>query len=157
MKASDSLILVGSLLLLSAFVIAVLQPFNPEDYVKVDRIEVHGNILVVGSGCKGLVATVSFERADSIQKGLDKTLDFRPNTHDIFADLIQFFNITYEAVLIEKVENSAYYSDMILKQGNKVLKLDSRPSDAIAIALRTDTPIYIRKSLLEEEGIDICE
>jgi len=157
MKASDTLIMVGAVLLLSTFVIAIFQSFNPEDYVKVDRIEVYGNILMVGSGCRGLIATVSFERADSIQKGLDKTLDFRPNTHDIFADLIQYFNITYEAVLIEKLENGAYYSDMILKQGNKVLKLDSRPSDAIAVALRTDTPIYIKRSLLEKEGVDICK
>jgi len=49
-----------------------------------------------------------------------------------------------------------YYSDMIFNQDKKVLILDSMPSDAIAIALRMDAPIYINETLLEEVGKDIC-
>ena len=51
-------------------------------------------------------------------------------------------------------EISRYASEMM--SGDKILRLDTKPSDGIALALRTDSPIYIKKSLLEQVGRDIC-
>jgi bifunctional DNase/RNase len=130
---------------------------NTSGYAKVDIIEVDGNMLTVGSDCMAVTADTSEERADSIRLGLAKRIDERPNTHDVFVDAFETFNITIDSVTLDNFDGKYYYSNIILSNGRTVLKIDSRPSDAIAIALRADAPIYINKTLLLEYGEKVCE
>jgi hypothetical protein len=84
-------------------------------------------------------------------------MEQRPNTHDIFAQTLKSFNITLDYVTIDNLVNGTYYSNLFLRSGNKILKLDAKPSDAIALALRTNSTIYINKTLLQEVGKNICQ
>ena len=57
---------------------------------------------------------------------------------------------------MERLENGTYYARLFLRQGNKILNMDSRPSDAVAIAIRHNKPILVKKGLFESESEKIC-
>jgi len=144
------------LVLLSITVVAVIDYFDTTGYVVADVLEVIDNTIVIGKGCRAIVAETSPERAYSIQLGIEGIIDDRPNTHDIFAETIKSFNITLEYVSLDNYYNGIYYANLVFKSRDKYLRLDSKPSDAIALALRTNSTIYINETMLEEVGEDIC-
>jgi bifunctional DNase/RNase len=115
-------------------------------------------VVLLGNDCYVLSAEVEKSQAVSIQNGIDKRVGPRPNTHDLFNDLLKNFNIKVLMIKITKIEDNAYHSQFILRQGNTILNFDARPSDAIAIATRTDylVPIYVNETLLKTVGKKIC-
>jgi bifunctional DNase/RNase len=145
------------LIALSFAAIAVINMTNLGDYVVADVLQVSGQTVIIGNNCTAIVQDTSAERAQSIQDGINGVMEQRPNTHDIFAQTLKSFNITLDYVTIDNFVNGTYYSNLFLRSGNKILKLDSKPSDAIALALRTNSTIYINKTLLQEVGTNICQ
>jgi bifunctional DNase/RNase len=59
-------------------------------------------------------------------------------------------------VKVTELKGNSFYSKLILRQGNTILSLDARPSDAIAIALRANSSIYVNSTLLREVGKKVC-
>ena len=149
-------IVLAAIILGSVVSIAQFSTFNPNEYVEMNVLNIYETRILFGNNCTGVLATTSPERAHDIELGQQGIIEKRPNAYDIFAETLENFNITLEAVLVENVDEDYYYSNMIFRTEDKVLKLDSRPSDAIAVALRTESPIYINKTMLEEQGSDIC-
>jgi bifunctional DNase/RNase len=89
------------------------------------------------------------------QQGLQAT---RPLTHDLIRDLLDRVDITLTSVHITKIENGVFFADMLLRSSEGALEpLSVRPSDAIAIALRTKSNILVENELLDSAGIDIPE
>lgn len=131
---------------------------NMSNYVKIDVIKVgdNGYIYFSNNNCTGVIARTSLERAKSIRKGKEEVIEGRPNTHDIFEDTLKHFNITLKKVIVTELKNNTYFAKMILKRKDKVLRLDCKPSDGMALALRTNSSIYMNKSLFEERKKDIC-
>jgi hypothetical protein len=125
-------------------------------YVPADVLEVVGNTIVIGNDCKAIVADTSPERAVSIQNGMEGFIDTRPNTHDTFLEALRSFNITLEYVTMDRYDGENFYSNLVLSTDSKMLKLDTRPSDAIAMAVRANVTIYINSVLLDAMGQDIC-
>ncbi|MBU2497022.1 MAG: bifunctional nuclease family protein [Nanoarchaeota archaeon] len=115
------------------------------------------NVVALTYGCLQLTATTSTEQAQSILEALQEKESLRPNTHDLMKYAFEEYNIRLLAVKIEGVTDDIFFSKLVLQQGNKVLYLDSRPSDAIALALRMNKPIYIKKTLLIEYAKNTCE
>jgi bifunctional DNase/RNase len=72
----------------------------------------------------------------------------RPLTHDLCKTLILGLGATLRRVQITRVENNTYYGELHLERDGSIVQIDSRPSDAIAIALRLDAPIFASDSLL---------
>jgi bifunctional DNase/RNase len=145
------------LIVISFAAIAVINMTDFGDYVIADVLQVSGQTVIIGNNCTAIVQDTSAERAQSIQDGINGVMQQRPNTHDIFAQTLKSFNITLDYVTIDNFVNGTYYSNLFLRLGNKILKLDSKPSDAIALALRTNSTIYINKTLLKEVGENICQ
>ncbi len=108
------------------------------------------------SDCKDVFFDITVDQAYSIHKGLEGSLGVRPLTHDIAGDIMENFDIEITHVRIDRFENDIYYATIFLQRENQILELDARPSDSIALALRTDTPVYFKKSILEEMGTDVC-
>ena len=121
-------------------------------YVRVDE----NNRLFLVSGCKALVMSISQDQALSINTGLYNVSGPRPLTHDLMKDAFDLFGMEVLMARVEKTENGTYYARLFLQQGNKILNLDSRPSDAVAIAVRYKKPVLVRKDLFEKEGQTIC-
>jgi bifunctional DNase/RNase len=81
----------------------------------------------------------------------------RPLTHDLFASVIKGLGGQLKRVMITKVVDNTYYAELIVQRGNELISIDARPSDSIAIALRTDATIYTTEDLLENTSIEIAE
>jgi bifunctional DNase/RNase len=113
-------------------------------------------IVFLYTECYELSAYTEPYNAESIFNGLNKNIDARPNTHDLMKDSLDNFGIEVVMVKITELRNSTFVSRLILKQENKIVSLDSKPSDAIALAVRTDSPIYIKEDLMKSEGRNIC-
>jgi len=156
-KASRIPLIAFLIIILLSFVsIAIINLINLEDYVVADVLEVVETTIVLGNNCTAIIAQTSTERAHSIEIGMQGIIEQRPNTHDIFAQTLKSFNISLEQVTLDNFKDNIYYANLHLKSGNKILKLDVKPSDAIALALRTNSTIYINRTLLQELGQNIC-
>ena len=79
----------------------------------------------------------------------------RPLTHDLIANIFKGFNITVGRVVITELKNATYYARMIIRAENelqqkKIIELDGRPSDCIAMALQQKSPIYVSQEVWDE-------
>jgi hypothetical protein len=86
--------------------------------------------------------------AESIVIQMHSIKQLRPLTHDLCKLLILSLGATVRRVQITRVENNTYYGELHLEREGRIIRVDSRPSDAIAIALRTESPIFASESLL---------
>ena len=92
--------------------------------------------------------------AQSIAIALDKTTKPpRPMTHDLFQSVLDKHKINLKEVLIKDLQDGVFYAGLIFKSLDKEHQIDSRPSDAIALALRSDCPIYTTKEVLIKAGM----
>lgn len=137
-----------------------LPELSTSGFSKVENVEtsVIDNVgsISLRADCYDLTANVEPEQAESIERGIEGTYAPRPNAHDIAASVFETLNIDILMVKITELRNNAYYAKLILRQGNTVFNLDARPSDAIAIALRMNSSIYVNQTLLREMGERIC-
>jgi bifunctional DNase/RNase len=81
----------------------------------------------------------------------------RPLTHDLFKKFADEFNISVLEVMIHKLEEGVFFSQLICSNGEKEVEIDSRTSDAVAIALRFGCPIFITEEILDKAGITISQ
>ena len=79
----------------------------------------------------------------------------RPLTHDLFPSIIRGLGGTLTRVLITRVQDNTYYAEMVIRRGDEVFTLDARPSDSIAIALRTRAELYADEELLTAAAFEV--
>jgi bifunctional DNase/RNase len=77
----------------------------------------------------------------------------RPMTHDLLRSVLTALGATVEAVEVSDLRENTYFALVHLRHGDRTLSIDSRPSDAIALALRTRCPIYVAKAVLEQSSV----
>lgn len=92
--------------------------------------------------------------ADSIALALGKAVTPRPLTHDLIKNLITSYKLKVTRIVVTELLDNTYYSLVHLSDGEKETPLDSRPSDAVAIALRTKAPIFVEDGILEKRNSD---
>lgn len=106
------------------------------------------NIVILKGECTELNFFISLEQALAIQEGLSEATRFRPMTHDILVDILEGFEIEPAMVKITTLSDNTYFAELTLQEWNRLFIVDVRPSDAIAIAVRTNTPIYVNEELV---------
>jgi len=119
------------------------------------EVSVNPGLIQLTSECRAIILNINQDTSYSIKKGLDGDVDFRPLTHDTIKSILENYGIEVMMVKIYDLKTGTYFADLFLKKDNKILNLDTRPSDAISIAVRFDKPIYIRNDLLEA-GTEVC-
>jgi len=149
-------VIITVVLLLGLWGVAQMDFFPEEDYVEIDDIAMEGNTIAIASGCKALIAETSEERAQAILYGLQGVIEDRPTIYDAFAEVLDAYNMSVVSMAIERRDDKFYYSNIILQGPVQVLKLDIKPSDAMALALRTNATMYIKRELLESDGVEWC-
>lgn len=95
--------------------------------------------------------------AQSIAVALENMKPSRPLTHDLFKNVFKSFNIELQQVIITSQLEGIFYSNLICKLDDEIISLDSRTSDALALALRFGCPIFTYEELLNEVGIILDE
>lgn len=153
----DAKLIAIILLLLGASAAAELSGvFSREQFVEANVIDVNGVTIVLGRDCRAIVADTTADQARSIKLGLEKRIDVRPTTHDLYVETLRNFEIEVVEAALVRYEDDIYYGELVLRSGDKVLKLDSRPTDAIAVALRAGAPVLVNKAVLEQQGQNVC-
>jgi bifunctional DNase/RNase len=91
--------------------------------------------------------------ANAMATEIENVRPQRPQTHDLIRNLLAEFGATVESAEITELRETTYFARLQLKtREGRALEIDSRPSDAIAIALRTKSPIYVAKKVLEDSS-----
>ena len=114
----------------------------------------NGVAIFIGNDEKVFVIQVEHNMGAVIGMFLRETAKERPLTHDLINNLLAAFGITVERVVITELKNSTYYARLILQQqnelGRKLVELDARPSDSIALATAQKRPIYVARRLFDQ-------
>ncbi|MCS7016169.1 MAG: bifunctional nuclease family protein [Gemmatales bacterium] len=103
---------------------------------------------VDGERCFPIVIGI-FE-ASSIERRVKGIASPRPLTHDLLANLIEAMGGELQDILINDLQNHTYYAQLRIRKDGELITVDSRPSDAIALAVTCRVPIYVNESVLDE-------
>src|SRR6201995_2839612 len=113
--------------------------------------------LVLGevNGRRRLPIIIGSFEAQAIAIEIEKMTPSRPLTHDLFKNFAQAYNIVINEIIIYNLVDGIFYSKLICSDGKKTVEIDARTSDAIAVAVRFDCPIYTYEFILSSAGIVI--
>jgi uncharacterized protein len=110
-------------------------------------------ILVDKEVKKALPIWIGLLEANAIDKELRNVTSPRPMTHDLLHSILTQAHVKLEEVKIVNLKDNTYYATLLLKINKGVVEVDARPSDAIVIALKSKTPIFVSTKILDEQGI----
>lgn len=111
-------------------------------------------VLEEKDGSLRLPIIIGYNEAQSIECMLQKIKTPRPLTHEFASEILGAFDIVMESVVIKQLDNGIFTADVTLRQGEQTRVIDARSSDAIAMAMRAEAPVFTTRSLLERCGID---
>jgi len=105
--------------------------------------------VLVSDGDRKLPIVIGPFEAQAISLPLENAQPDRPMTHDLIRNLLDRLDATVERVVIDDLWNGIYYAKLYVKRGKEELEIDARPSDAIALAVRFDAPVFVADGILE--------
>lgn len=115
---------------------------------------VYAVILQQAGGTRRIPIIIGFPEAQAIECKLQEVVTPRPLTHDLMVNVISGFGIMLQEVNIHKLDNGVFAAELVLTDGDRTRIVDSRSSDAIALAIRVGAPIYTTPEVLEEAGFE---
>jgi bifunctional DNase/RNase len=110
-------------------------------------------ILQETDGRRKLPICIGLMEASAIAAAKEKLDLPRPMTHDLLSNILDNLGGTLESVVVCDLKEGTFYATLYVKENGRILEIDSRPSDAIALALRTHAPILVCESVFDEAGI----
>lgn len=115
--------------------------------------------LVLGEteGNRRLPIIIGMFEAQAIAIEIEKIIPNRPMTHDLFKAFALNYHFTVEEIIISDLKEGVFFAKILCSDGLKKTEVDARPSDAIAIGLRFDSPIYTYENILAEAGIVLTD
>lgn len=113
-------------------------------------------ILKDKEGSRVLPIWVGIFEANAIALQIENITTPRPMTHDLMKNLLGDLNASVEKIVVNDLRENTFYAMIYLNRAGEMVAVDSRPSDAIALALRAKAPIYVEESVVESaKGIDL--
>jgi len=109
-------------------------------------------ILKDADGKRSLPIWIGLLEASAIAMELEKIKIHRPLTHDLLKNMLEQLHAAVVKIEITDIKNNTYYALIHLESAGKIMAVDSRPSDAIALALRTNSPIFVANSVLDKSS-----
>jgi len=114
-------------------------------------------VLVEKGGNRKIPIIIGSSEAQAIAIELENMKPSRPLTHDLYKNTLTSFNMTVTEVLIYKYNEGIFFAKVIVTDGERIIEIDSRSSDAVAIAVRFRIPIKCYETILQTMGIDPSE
>lgn len=115
---------------------------------------VYAVILRQAGGTRRIPIIIGYPEAQAIECKLQEVVTPRPLTHDMMINFMEEFGIRLKEIEIRRLPSGVFAADLIFTDGSQTRTVDSRSSDAIALAIRADAPIYTSAEVLEEAGFD---
>lgn len=124
------------------------------DSVKFDPTSDNFVLLLEERGGQGreLLILIGETEAYSIARGIEEVSGPRPNTHDLIKNLLTGIKGSIERVVVTELKNNTFYARIDVQVDGRTVSIDSRPSDAIAIAVRTGATVFADEALLRSAG-----
>jgi hypothetical protein len=110
-------------------------------------------VLLTDDGHRFLPIYIGISEAISINAALRGEVPSRPMTHDLIMSILENFDASIVTVIIDDVDEGIYYAQLSIKVNGTEKQLDARPSDCIALAIRSNTTVLIRRSILDDGAI----
>lgn len=123
-------------------------------YSQIER-GVYAIILQQENTNRRLPIVIGTSEAQSIECKLQNIKTPRPLTHDLMISCLRNYGVEITEIYIRRLPNGVFTADLILSSDEKTIIMDSRSSDAIALALRSDAPIYTSQEVMDEAGFDV--
>ena len=112
-------------------------------------------ILQETNGSRKLPIVIGGFEAQAIAIGLEKKIKTsRPLTHELFKSFADKFGIKINHIIISKLKDGVFFSNIVLENNGDLIRIDSRTSDAIALSIRFNSPIFVKKDILDKAGFD---
>jgi hypothetical protein len=108
-------------------------------------------------GTETLPIWIGKPEADSIALALGKVATPRPLTHDLIKNIMDSMTVRATRIVVTQILDNTYYALIYLTDGKDEMPVDSRPSDAVAVALRTGAPIFVEEEVLRRKNTDELE
>ena len=117
--------------------------------------QTHSYAVVLGevNGLRRLPIVIGGFEAQAIAVALEKMQPSRPLTHDLMKNFMTAFNVELHEIIISDLQEGIFYSKLICSSDNDTIEIDSRTSDALALAVRFGCPVYTYEHILESAGI----
>lgn len=117
--------------------------------------QTHSYAVVLGeiNGLRRLPIVIGGFEAQAIAVALERMQPSRPLTHDLFASMMSTFDIELTEVIIYKLEEGIFFAKLVCSHNNDVVEIDSRTSDALALAVRTGCRIFTYENILDAAGL----
>jgi bifunctional DNase/RNase len=110
-------------------------------------------VLLTDDGHRFLPIYIGISEAISINAAMRGEIPSRPMTHDLIMSILENFHASIATVVIDDVDEGIYYAQLSIKVNGTEKQLDARPSDCIALAVRSDITVLVRRSILEDSAI----
>lgn len=104
------------------------------------------------AGSRQFPIVIGLNEASAIERRVKNIQTPRPLTHDLLANVIHELNGELEKIVIHDLRDHTFFAKLVIRQSGQLHELDSRPSDAIALGVAADTPIYVEESVLRQVG-----
>lgn len=115
-------------------------------------------ILRDDSGRLFLPIWIGVFEANAIAMELENAESLRPMTHDLFHNTLQAAKVNLERVIIRDLEDNTFFATLRLVSGGETFDVDARPSDALALALRAEAPVFVMPAVLDKaEAVDLVQ
>jgi uncharacterized protein len=115
----------------------------------------YGLVLSEEFGNRRFSVMIGEPEAQSIALKINNKKSPRPLTHDLIKNILNVFEAELQKVLIYDMVNDVFYAELYIKKDDKVLVIDARTSDAVALAVRSDCPIFIKSEILDIVGVEV--
>ena len=112
-------------------------------------------LLKDGSDRRALPIYIGQEQAKAIIGALERQKQPRPLTHDLIVNIFETWEMALERIIIHSLQDNTFYAVLCLSKGEIKKEIDCRPSDAIAISLRTDCPIWVMEEVVADASIPV--
>ncbi|HBB34539.1 MAG TPA: hypothetical protein DDZ80_25350 [Cyanobacteria bacterium UBA8803] len=112
-------------------------------------------LLKDASDRRALPIYIGQDQAKAIISALERQKPPRPLTHDLFVNLLESWDMALERIIIHALQDNTFYAILCVSQGEVKKEIDARPSDAIAIALRTGSPIWVMEEVVADASIPV--
>lgn len=115
----------------------------------------HNYAVVLGEqdGTRRLPIVIGGFEAQAIAVAMERMTPNRPLTHDLFKNALEIFNVDLKEIIINNLLDGIFYARLICNKDGEVIEIDSRTSDALAMAVRFDCPIYTYEFILDAAGV----
>jgi len=120
------------------------------DGIFITQTQASGILLREENGARALPIVIGEFEAQAIAMALEHIKPPRPITHDLTTNILHILGVTLESILVTELKDNTYYAIIRLSRDSEIIEIDSRPSDAIALAVRAGAEIFVHEAVMDQ-------